>query len=291
MKRILTDADPLLLRCEKEGIQCDFIIKDQFIHGITASANYHFHSTYEMHVPVKGNMHIMVEDTDILLQPGQICVIPPQLTHYIYADTTSYRVGFRFAFTSLSEDHCAVGTSSHPFLQVYAPLTNILIADHCCIYDKYLSVAAQNIEAGLPEYFAADLLYLALSDIAYHVAQNPREPLPSQTHSPDLFLTEQIEEFINTHYGESICLENLSCHIHLGKRQTQRILRRFFHLTFSELLNRKRLSAAKLLLKTSDMPIDRIALFCGYENINYFYRKFSQAYQITPGQYRRKHQE
>ena len=57
-------------------------------------------------------------------------------------------------------------------------------------------------------------------------------------------------------------------------------------MTFTELVNKKRLTAAKMLLKTTDKPIEEISYLCGFEDKNYFYRRFSAMFGTTPGKYR-----
>ncbi len=56
--------------------------------------------------------------------------------------------------------------------------------------------------------------------------------------------------------------------------------------TFKELLQEKRLSKAKELLESTDLPITSIIDEVGYDNISYFYRIFKNKYGQTPKQYR-----
>ncbi|MBO5924517.1 MAG: AraC family transcriptional regulator [Lentisphaeria bacterium] len=42
------------------------------------------------------------------------------------------------------------------------------------------------------------------------------------------------------------------------------------------------------LLSCSNMPIDDIALECGFVNSNYFYKMFRLKLNTTPGAYRKK---
>ena len=132
----------------------------------------------------------------------------------------------------------------------------------------------------------ADLIFLALYEIAAALMPSQPRSVSAVSSASDAQLAEQIEVFINRNYHRTLRLDDLAAHLHLGVRQTQRVTSRLFGISFSALLSKRRLTAAKLLLKTTDLPIEEIALRCGFEDKNYFYRKFSAAFSITPGKYR-----
>jgi len=57
--------------------------------------------------------------------------------------------------------------------------------------------------------------------------------------------------------------------------------------TYTEHLQKKRLSQAAFLLKNTDMSVENIALSVGYENKSYFHRIFSKAFGTSPKKYRK----
>ena len=57
-------------------------------------------------------------------------------------------------------------------------------------------------------------------------------------------------------------------------------------MTYTEHLQRKRLSQAAYLLKTTRMPVESVAEAVGYENKSYFHRIFAQKFGTTPKKYR-----
>ena len=286
MKRELVDVDDyVVLSAQQDGILCEFILKLGFTSGVTTSGNYHFHSTYEIHVPVSGTLHIMVEDQDMLLTPGQVCVIPPDVVHYVYGDEQSFRVGFRFAFSPITKPESNVYAI---FQQAFRRHGGCLIIPNCPVYNKYLRIAAENIRQSLPDAMTSQLLFLALYETAYCAGSTLiDEPLLSE-HTGDVLLSERIEEFLNKHYTESLRLGDLSAWLNLSSRQTERIILRLFGVPFTTLLCKKRLTTAKLLLKITDLPVEEIARSVGFPDQNYFYRKFSAVYGTTPGKYRKE---
>ena len=286
MKReLIDDNDYIVLSCQQDGILCEFILKLGFTSGVTASGNYHFHSTYEMHVPVSGTLHIMVEDRDLILSPGQVCVIPPDVIHYVYGDENAFRVGFRFAFSPVGKPGSAVYRRFH---QAFGSSKDCLILSDCSIYSKYLAVAAQNIRTPLPDFMTAELLFLALYEAASMAVQAGISDKPVPGYTSDVLLSERIEEYLNQNYTRELRLDELAAHLNLSSRQTERIILRLFSIPFTALVNKKRLTTAKLLLKITDLPVEEIARMSGFPDQNYFYRKFSAAYKTTPRKYRKQ---
>lgn len=283
MKQSLrTNDDYIVLGCEKNGLLCQFILKIGFTSGVIASGHYHFHSTYEMHIPVIGNMHIMAEDKDILLQPGEVCVIPPDTIHYVYADENAFRIGFRFTFSRIGKQE---NIPHSLFEYSFGALTNARVVKNCPVYRKYLSVAADNLESPLPEFMTGDLLFLALYETASIISTSPAPEIFHGSTS-DILLSEQIEEYLNNYYSHELHLGDLSKYLNLSNRQTERIIARLFGIPFRALVNKKRLTTARLLLKITDLPVEEIAHKVGFQDQNYFYRKFSAAFSTTPGKYR-----
>ena len=58
-------------------------------------------------------------------------------------------------------------------------------------------------------------------------------------------------------------------------------------MTYSEYLQSIRLEQAKRMLIETDLTISEIAEQTGYHNKGYFYRIFTEKYNMTPGEYRK----
>lgn len=70
-----------------------------------------------------------------------------------------------------------------------------------------------------------------------------------------------------------------------------RVLKRETGKTFKEKVTEIRLTEAKTLLMTTDMPVESIASETGYLNPSGFYKQFTATFGITPAQYRRAYRK
>jgi len=62
-------------------------------------------------------------------------------------------------------------------------------------------------------------------------------------------------------------------------------------LTPTQYVNQIRIEHAAHVLRSDDVPVETLAVQCGFENTGYFYRLFRQIYGTTPRSYRLMHQK
>lgn len=213
------------------------------------------------------------------LLKGQVCVIPPCKTHYILQGENSKHIGFRFRVVNDKSDN---GKNKLFGDEVIIKDSNI--------YEKYLKAAAQNHENNYPDFMVSELLILSI----YELSDKRLDELKKEYNEnflknsdSDILVSEKIEDFLNRNYTQNVHLDDLAAYLNLGRRQTQRMCMKYFGENFSGLLNRKRLVMSKYLLKNTDYSVEEISRKAGFENINYFYRKFSVSHSVTPGEYRK----
>ena len=99
-------------------------------------------------------------------------------------------------------------------------------------------------------------------------------------------ITERIQNYINTYYNEVLNTERICKDLKISKTTIYNYLKREYNLSLSQYINHIRLEKAKSLLKQNNTPIASIASEVGFEDYNYFSRKFKSAYGQTPSGYR-----
>lgn len=61
--------------------------------------------------------------------------------------------------------------------------------------------------------------------------------------------------------------------------------------SFVEHVQEQRLRKARTLLENTDIPVAELISLCGYNNMNFFYKKFKESTGMTPANYRRMFRE
>lgn len=116
----------------------------------------------------------------------------------------------------------------------------------------------------------------------------------AMTFTPDHELTAEsphevkIRYFIDREFRHDIYLADLGKFIGVGEIRVCQLLRQHFGVTFSALLNARRLEHACYLLKDSMLKTSAVAGECGFADVSYFFRVFRRQFGMTPGEYRRR---
>lgn len=102
---------------------------------------------------------------------------------------------------------------------------------------------------------------------------------------------EEVLAYIGEHFTEDIKMENVAEHFSFNKSHFCRKFKSQTGISFVRYVTRLRLDLSEFLLLTSDLPITQIALKCGFNDLNYFSRKFRERYGMSCSDYRRKNAE
>lgn len=98
---------------------------------------------------------------------------------------------------------------------------------------------------------------------------------------------EEIRDYLDLHYREEITLEKLEKLFFINRYYMARAYKEQYGTTINHYILEKRVTAAKELLRFSDMNIEAVAEACGVADANYFSRMFRKIEGITPGNFRK----
>lgn len=116
-----------------------------------------------------------------------------------------------------------------------------------------------------------------------HPENEPDEQKTNRTNQARLQIMMQ---FIQQHYRERICLEDIGAAVHIGKSMTLQVFHQGIRQSPISYLIQFRLKQAAKLLVSTEKTIARIAEETGFESSTYFCRKFKELYGVTPKDYR-----
>lgn len=98
-----------------------------------------------------------------------------------------------------------------------------------------------------------------------------------------------IEDFLARRLARPCGIGELADALKLGRSRTSELVRKHFGVTFTELLNRRRIDRAKLMLSETSYSQRQIAILCGFRDPAYLHRVFRRLTGEAPGDYRRRH--
>ena len=100
---------------------------------------------------------------------------------------------------------------------------------------------------------------------------------------------EQAVAYIRENFASDITLSSLAKRFSVSPEHFSRMFKKETGLGFSKYLNSLRLQHAEQLLKSeSRQSITDVAQICGFEDSNYFSKKFKEAYGISPKKVQKK---
>ena len=100
--------------------------------------------------------------------------------------------------------------------------------------------------------------------------------------------SEFYDDFFEINLAKNPTCEQLAKFAHLSVRQLNRVLNRYYGLSFKKKLHQARMVKAELLLRTTDYTISEICELVGYNSATSFLKVFKQQYNETPARYRKK---
>ncbi|NMO97231.1 response regulator [Paenibacillus lemnae] len=103
-------------------------------------------------------------------------------------------------------------------------------------------------------------------------------------------LIQDITSYIDHHYASDVSLYDLSAQFHVSREYVSRKFKQTHGINIPEYINRIRTAKAKVLLRSPDMKISKIAETVGFKNEKYFSLVFKKHEGLSPNDYRKASQ-
>jgi YesN/AraC family two-component response regulator len=96
----------------------------------------------------------------------------------------------------------------------------------------------------------------------------------------------ELLEYIDENSANDIGIDECSEHVHISPSHISKLFRKHFGTSFKIYLNDVRIRKAIELLENTDLSVYDIAYQVGYNNLNYFHKRFRAVTGTTPKNYR-----
>lgn len=234
-------------------------------------------SSYLFFIVTDGMGKLEYEGVSYIISSGHCVFLDCRKTFCYYPIDDVLTVAYiHFAGFHMEEIYKEFMDQGVPCFRSYGP--KVYIQEWQRIYDmmasEYSSFIARDME-----------IYAALISLVTNLIklrENIRIPTRRASHKRNL---SDVKEYLEKNYQDKISLDDLSETFFINKFYLTRLFREQYGVSVNDYLIQVRLSHAKSLLKSANIPIKKISSDCGFKNTNYFYKVFRKREGVSPGEY------
>ncbi len=245
----------------------------------------HSRSSYELHYISYGYGTLIAQGQEYAITPGALFMTGPGVAHEQISTPddpmTEYCVYFQ-----INKENDGITTSiMNTFLE----------------HDFWIGVAESGIHELMKQIFQElethpagyELMLPALLQqlillLTRHYKQEEVQSVSAASKSTNVNdLTYLIIEEAFLYDYRDLTLDSLAKLVKLGKRQTERLLKKHYNKTFMQKRTEARMSAACILLQDHKKGMATIAEELGYSSAEHFTNAFKRIFNITPSEFRK----
>lgn len=277
------------------SLQVDIFLDSTFVpNKVDSNLTSHNHSAHELHSILSGTGILVMGDLEYEMKPGTLHLIGPNVFHAFRASEKQCFVRSTLRFSFQNSTAYPAWFPHKESGQIAAALSNVsyselgdadnnrkivLLMDEIRSEIQASAAGAYTNVQSLCSQLIVHLVRLLLAD----------RKLDESTSFPRRIQDEMRYRIIDNYfskYDENLTIEALAELLNLSTKQTNRVLKRQYNMSFKEKLLHMRIEVSKELLRTSGLSIQQISKQVGYKTITHFRDLFLQRTGVTPEQYR-----
>ena len=249
----------------------------------------HWHPEIEILYVIRGPLKVIIEGEEYTGTHGDVFCVSPGELHFMdsaSAEIDDYALLFplellAFQLEDTLDREFFQPLRDHSRILPHHPSTPENAAMLRYLFTRIIRTEQEpdNMEKQL------NLRILLLSLLREFAASGLQHPRSSRGNDP---MQRELLTYLQQNYMEPLRLEDLSKQFHLSEKYLSRYFKQHFHLTLTQYLMHLRLTHARHLLETEDLPVTEVALQSGFSNVSHFIRSFHAAFQMSPLQYRKR---
>lgn len=123
--------------------------------------------------------------------------------------------------------------------------------------------------------------------LVYEHGKSNKNDLCAKISKQDMDALNNVASYINDHFNAELPLATLARIACMGTTKLKTSFKHIYHCTISEYIQQRRMSHAEMLLTSTDLTIDHVALAVGYSNAGRFAANFKNNTGLFPAEYRK----
>ena len=238
----------------------------------------HWHNRMEILYVIEGSLNVTCGSFSGTVWENELVIINPGQLHAAIAGKTGVRY-YALTFESGFLGNGAADWCSEQYIQpVFSKAVQFQTRiRHQEIADSILDIAQEFFNRRLAYELGIKAAILRILQILYRGFQCD----PDDTALPDNSFT-QVLDYINENFTSTITTESLAEQFSFNKSYFCRKFKRQTGMSFVDYLTYRRLETASSLLRFTENWITEIYTEVGFNDSNYFSRKFFQCYGVRP---------
>lgn len=255
-------------------------------HSVTqAPEHQHCHLSCEMIYIRRGKARFTIAGADYTAGPGCLVFLSSLEEHRVRVLAEPY--DRYFATLNLAQIKRAFGAS---------PLTMVFTSRpqgfrHCvdlksCRNDADAIFASLHREFLQENDFAREMAEAELKKLLIltrRVCPENFAALPGQTAARVM----AAQHYIEQHFTEEVSVTDVAARVYISPSHLTHSFHDQVGYSPKQYIKLLRLSYARELMETTDIPVADVAIKCGFADVNNFIRAFRQTYSVPPGKWRR----
>jgi len=244
----------------------------------------HDHVSTEIFASVKGMTEISCEGSRLLLEEGDMAIVPPWVRHYMLPRGTASDT----AVVSFLCERRAVGGAA----DLYSVMKPFLTGDSIAVFRAVPKLCerveriSDTVGTGHEVTPALEAVMLLLDAAAIGGCKTEGNRGES-VEQYDIKRMMKLDNIIGRLFMQDLKMADVAKQLYISPRQLDRIVRRRYGKSLRRVITEKRLKESERLLLTTDMTAERVGITVGFSSSASFYRGFCTAYGVTPAEYRK----
>ncbi len=251
----------------------------------TYPSNLHYHDYYELVVFEEGDIEYICDGNVYHPKYGDIVLIPNGKFHMsvIHCDSTRYKRHVFYLYPS------AFDTMGHGALTSFLKGLKdgeILAFDSLETRRKFMDLLGQLKDtldsSPSPLKDALGLSYII--QIFYLLNQKNCQPKTETSSLPENIL--MLQRYIDENFSQISSVSQVAEHFFYSREYVSRLFRKYFDITISDYITKRRISGSQSLIMQG-LPMIDIAYKVGFGSLSTFIRAFRTVTSMTPSEYRK----
>lgn len=252
----------------------------------------HRHMHYEVHYINSGDVLFEFENSSKRIQKKTLVIIAPEVYHTVN-------------FLSKQAEHVAFElrlSKSNTGKDLYSDYNLLFEKIKECVFLPYHKSDFLDFKESIPfsintvgECISKAKLTLLFFELTKTMSENLNIDKTKtdisleakQSDDSEEIIDIKIMRYIETHYSEPITIADLAATLYISPRHTERVIKKIFSKTFTELLQEYRIAIAKYKIKNElNSSLEDIGRSVGFDSYSSFWKYFKRTTNVTPKEYR-----